>query len=63
MFIDTAINPTSRAPAERNVCDNKYTIGYVSLLRSEEKLFELPFYKHYVHTGRGSCLGKGLSGH
>ena len=36
-------------------------IGYVSLLRSEENLLELPFYKHYVPTGRGSCLEKTLS--
>src|SRR5713226_3963655 len=24
MFIDPAVNPTTRAPAERNVCDDEY---------------------------------------
>ena len=45
MFIDPAINPTNRAPEERNVCGDEVEIGYVSLLRSEGNLLELPFYK------------------
>ena len=55
MFIDPAINPTTRAPAERNVCGDEYAQSDVSLLRSEENLLEFPFYKHYVPpTGRGT---------
>ena len=56
MFKDTPLDPTTRAPGERNVCgDEICEIGYVSLLRSEENLLELPFYKHYVPTGRGAA--------
>jgi len=29
-------------------------IDYVSLLRGEDNLFELVFYKHFVPTGRGA---------
>ena len=52
MFMDPAINPTTRAPGGAQCLRRLiYAIGDVSLLRSEENLFQLPFYKHYVPTG------------
>jgi hypothetical protein len=60
MFIDQAMKPTNRAPAERNVCGDELRIGAVSLLRSEENLLELSFYRHFVPMGRGSCFRKTL---
>ncbi len=53
MFIDST-NPTTRAPAERNVRE----IGHVSLLRSEKNVLKLAFYKYFVPTGRGTGLDR-----
>jgi hypothetical protein len=37
----------------------KCGIGYVSLLRSEENLFRLVFYKHFGPKGRGAVQNIG----
>ena len=54
MFIDTRMIPRPALQEERHVLPMKCGIDYVSLLRSEENLFKLVFYKHFVPTGRGA---------
>ena len=59
MFIDTYVNPTTRAPAERNVYGNEYArLATFRSFRSGEILLELAFYKHYVPMGLGSWSEK-----
>jgi hypothetical protein len=56
MFIESATNSITRAPAERNVSANgKRVTDYVSLLWSEEKCFGgRGFYKHLAPNGAKS---------
>jgi hypothetical protein len=61
MFIEPLLT-TIRAPAERNVSGDEWKIEHVSLLWSDEESFEdRAFYKHFVPTGRGSCVRRTLS--
>jgi hypothetical protein len=60
MFIEPLLT-TFRAPAERNVSGDEWKIEHVSLLWSDEESFEdRAFYKHFVPTGRGSCVRRTL---
>ena len=54
MFIDTRM--ISRLALQRSAMfpAMNMRMGYVSLLRSEENLFELVFSKHFVPMGRGA---------
>lgn len=46
---------TSRAPAERNVCDIEYASDWLRFAPPERgNPLKLRFYKHVIPTGRGS---------
>ena len=53
----TAINRTTRAPAERNVSDDDCASrASFAPLERVEPFWSRAFYKHFVPTGRGNCL-------
>jgi hypothetical protein len=54
MFIDTAVNPKTCAPAERDVSAmvTRHRLTFRSSGARRSLLYDGPFYKHYVPTGR-----------
>jgi hypothetical protein len=63
MFIDTAINRTTRAPAERNVsADECATRAGFAPPERGGSFRTSAFYKHCVPTGRASLLEKRCQG-
>ena len=59
MFIDTRMIPRLALQRSAMFATKNNQLDYVSLLRSEENLVELVFYKHFIPTGRGAVWDVG----